>query len=619
MTQPSELDSCQVPKLMDHHVDTDTGSAKAPRPEKLRFDRWRAHLGDRILVWPYVVYVSLILGVPLAVLAVYSIWESAFFSVIRRFTLSNYATIFTGHLYAFLLIKSLAVGIVVTIIMAVLGFIVAYTITFKFKRFGKLILLSVALSLLASYIVRVYAWATILGNNGLLNSVLMKVGVISRPIGFLFFGYFAIIVTLIYIYLPIMVLVIYGGLQDIDPATLEAARDLGASRTRRLLGIVVPQASNAIKAALVFGFILATTDYITPMLVGGTSGEMVGAVINDQFTGGGNYPLGAALAFVTIGAIFVVIVVLAGIGHFVRADRWRHIVDKLVSGRRRRGGKGARSLGREGRRPQSVIRQLPYAELATVLILLFLAAPLLVVIVFSFNKSRVPSLPFTGFTGNWYSYIVHATGFATSAETSSVLVIIAVAGAIVLGVPISFALARHRTRGRRAVATAAILGPVIVPGVVIGVAVLSTATLAGIALGVQVTALSHVLLVTPYVIFVVTARLADMNVEIEEAARDLGAHRTRVFRDITLPLIAASIVGGALLAAAVSMDEILVTNFTIGAQSTIPLWVLGQITRTLTPGINAVAVMVLGVALLIVAIGGWLMRASSGNLAWRSR
>jgi len=266
-----------------------------------------------------------------------------------------------------------------------------------------------------------------------------------------------------------------------------------------------------------------------------------------------------------------------------------------------------------------VIRQLPYAELATVLILLFLATPLVVVIVFSFNKSRVPSLPFTGFTGNWYSYIVHATGFATSAETSGVLVIIAVAGAIVLGVPISFALARHRTRGRRVVATAAILGPVIVPGVVIGVAVLSAATLVGVALGVQVTALAHVLLVTPYVIFVVTARLSDMDVGIEEAARDLGAHRRRVFRDITLPLIAASIVGGALLAAAVSMDEILVTNFTIGAQSTIPLWVLGQITRTLTPGINAVAVMVLGVALLIVAIGGWLMRASFGSRAWRSR
>ena len=590
-----------------------------PPPEKLRFRGWRTHLGDRILVWPYVVYVFLILAVPLAVLVVYSVWESAFFSVIRRFTLSNYVTVFTGHLYTFLLIKSLAVGLVVTIIMAVLGFIVAYTITFKFKRFGKLILLGVALSLLASYIVRVYAWATILGNNGLVNSVLMRVGIISRPLSFLFFGYFAIIVTLIYVYLPIMVLVIYGGLQDIDPATLEAARDLGASRTRRLLGIVLPQASNAMKAALVFGFILATTDYITPMLVGGTSGEMVGSVIGDQFTGGGNYPLGAALAFVTIGAIFVVIVVLGGIGHFARADRWRRAVDELVSGRRRRGDNGASSLSRERRWPLRVIGQLPYAELATVLILLFLAAPLVIVIVFSFNKSRVPSLPFTGFTTNWYSYVVHATGFATSAETSGVLVIIAVACAVALGVPISFALARHRTRGRRVVATAAILGPVIVPGVVVGVAVLSSATLAGIALGVQVTALAHVLLVTPYVIFVVTARLSDMDVGIEEAARDLGAHRTRVFRDITLPLIAASIVGGALLAAAVSMDEILVTNFTIGAQSTIPLWVLGQITRTLTPGINAVAVMVLGVALVIVAVGGWLMRASFASRAWRSR
>ncbi len=91
MTQPSDLDSSQVPQLRDHHVDI--GSAKAPRPEKLRSDGWRTHLGDHILVWPYVVFASLILGVPFAALVVYSIWGSAFFSVIRRFTLSNYVTV----------------------------------------------------------------------------------------------------------------------------------------------------------------------------------------------------------------------------------------------------------------------------------------------------------------------------------------------------------------------------------------------------------------------------------------------------------------------------------------------------------------------------------------------
>src|SRR5258708_4423483 len=169
MTQPSDLDSGQVPKLRDHHVDT--GSAKAPRPEKLRFGGWRAHLGDHILVWPYVVYASLILGAPLAVLAVYSIWESAFFSVIRRFTLSSYVTIFTGHLYTFLLIKSLAVGVVVTIIMAVVGFFFGVTHNLYFKRFGERIFFNVALSLVASYMLVGFLCATILGNNGLLNSV----------------------------------------------------------------------------------------------------------------------------------------------------------------------------------------------------------------------------------------------------------------------------------------------------------------------------------------------------------------------------------------------------------------------------------------------------------------
>jgi spermidine/putrescine transport system permease protein len=567
---------------------------------------------DRLLVWPYIAYVGILLGAPLLILAIYSFWEPAFFSVVRRLTTSNYVTVLEGHLYISLLLKSLGVGLLVSVIMTVLGFVVAYAITFKFRRFGKLMLLGIALSLLASYIVRVYAWSTILGANGLFNGLLIKLHLIHQPLGFLFFGYFAIVVTLVYVYLPIVVLVIYGGLQDIDPSTLEAARDLGASRTRRLLGIVVPQADQALKAAFVFGFILATTDYITPMLVGGTSGEMVGAVINDQFIGAGNFPLGGALAFVTIGAMFLIILLLAGLGRLLRADMRRRVPALVRHGRRET--YIAPRLSSERRTLlRTLVRRFPYAEVATFLILLFLAAPLIVVIVFSFNKSPVPSLPFTGFTVKWYSYIVHATGFAGAAETSAVLVGIAVAGGTALGVPMSFALARHRDRGRRVAAAGAIFGPVIVPGVVIGVALLSSATLVGIQLGVAVTALAHVLLVTPYVIFVVRARLSEMDVGIEEAARDLGARPRRVFRDITLPLIATSVVGGALLAAAVSMDEILVTNFTIGAQSTVPLFVLGQITRTLTPGINAVAVMVLGIALLIVAVGAGVMQGAASR------
>lgn len=544
---------------------------------------------------PMSVYVLLVLVAPLIVLAVYSLWTADFFGVTHIWTTANYSQVFSGSLYPNLLLKSVAVGLVAAVVMTVAGFVMAFAITFRLGKAGTVLLIAIAISLLASYLARVYAWGTILGTDGLVNRLLEDVGLIGHPLTFLFYGYFAIVVTLIYVYLPIAVLTIYGSLQSIDPRTLEAARDMGSGRLGTVARVVLPQARQGLRAAFALTFVLSASDYITPTLVGGAKGQMVGAVIRDQFGGAADVPLGAALAFASVASFVVVL----GAGTLL--DR---LARRLLAGRV--------PIGFAARlRPSSSwrysLRRVSISVPATVILMAFLLAPLAIVIIFSFNAGSVPSLPLTGLTTRWYSNIVGQSEFPQALRTSLEIMALGVGFGLLLGVPAAFALARRRFRAETAV-LGSVYGPVAIPGVVVGVALLTAYTYLNIRLGVLSTVAAHTLLVLPYVVIVVRARLLEFDQRLSEAARDLGAKPARVLRTVTLPIIAPSLLGAALLAAAVSLDEILVTNFTIGSDATLPVWILSQIHRGITPAINALAVIILVTSIVLVLLAGIAMR-----------
>jgi putative spermidine/putrescine transport system permease protein len=540
-------------------------------------------------------YLLLLLLAPIAVLALYSLWTADFFGVRHVLTTANYRDVFGTSLYSNLLLKSVGIGLIAATVMTAAGFVIAYAITFRLGRAGTPLLILIAVSLLASYLARVYAWGTILGTNGLVNKALQDIGLIGRPLTFLFYGYFAIVVTLIYVYLPIAVLTIYGSLQSIDSRTLEASRDMGAGRLSTVARVVLPQAKQAIAAAFALTFILAASDYITPTLVGGAKGQMVGSVIRDQFGGAANLPLGAALAFSSVASFIVVLALLALAGRLM-GGVLRGRLPVALPARMRPSGRIRYALTR-------VSISVPI----TGLLMVFLLTPLVVVIVFSFNAGSVPSLPLTGLTTHWYSNIVSQPEFPQALTTSLTTMAIGVGVGLLLGVPAAFALAR-RPFLARPVVNASVFGPVAIPGVVIGVALLTTYTYLNVRLGVLPTALAHAVLVVPYIVIVVRARLLEFDPRIGEAARDLGAAPRRVLRTITLPIIAPSLLGAALLAAAVSLDEILVTNFTIGANATLPVWILSQIRRGITPAINALAVIILAASIVLVLLAGMAMR-----------
>ena len=261
----------------------------------------------------YVVFFA----VPMLCLFVISFWTAKGFTLIPGFTFANYVKIFTSPLYQALMLRTIGVAFVTPLIVVPAAFALACCMRFVFERRGQLILQIVLLSLFSGYLVRIYAWRTILGKQGLLNSTLMWLGVIDEPLEFLIYSNIAVVITLSGLLLPLAVLPLYSALLNVPRDHLEAARDLGAGRLHVLRTVLVPMAMPGLRTAFAFAFLLAAGDFVTPSLVGGSQSLLIGNIVADQFRGiGSNWPLGAAMAFVVVAVMLIAYLAV------VRLIRW---------------------------------------------------------------------------------------------------------------------------------------------------------------------------------------------------------------------------------------------------------------------------------------------------------
>jgi spermidine/putrescine transport system permease protein len=237
--------------------------------------------------------------VPLGALFAYSLGTSTAISISFGHNLENYSKALTDPFYLRLTGRALANGAMVGLISVALAYPFAYAITLgPLRRKGEAFLLLVLISLFASYVVRVYAWRTLLGSEGIINGALSYVGI--GPLTFLLFSRTAVVLTLVNVLVPLAVLPIYSSLVQVDRSLLEAARDQGAGPLRSVVRVALPLSTRGLNAAFALCFIIAAGDYVTPQLVGGTSGQQIGNVIADQFGVSFNWPLGAALSFVLL-------------------------------------------------------------------------------------------------------------------------------------------------------------------------------------------------------------------------------------------------------------------------------------------------------------------------------
>jgi spermidine/putrescine transport system permease protein len=237
-----------------------------------------------------------------------------------------------------------------------------------------------------------------------------------------------------------------------------------------------------------------------------------------------------------------------------------------------------------------------------VIIYLFLFAPIVVLIIFSFNTSEF-NFGWEGFTLDWYPVLFGNERLIDAVLVTLRLAAITVVGATVIGTLLGLALARLTFRGRAATETLLLL-PMVTPEIIMGLSLLIFFfTAFGGRGSFEQLALAHITFCISYVAIVVRARAANMDPHLEEAARDLGASATGAFRYVTLPLIAPAIWSGALLAFALSFDDYVVTTFNAGVgSSTLPLFIYGKIRFGITPEINAISTIIVAVTAVAVLV-----------------
>jgi spermidine/putrescine transport system permease protein len=235
------------------------------------------------------------------------------------------------------------------------------------------------------------------------------------------------------------------------------------------------------------------------------------------------------------------------------------------------------------------------------LVVVFLYAPILILIVFSFNDSALPTFPLSGFTLHWYHEFLANGDLRAALKASALVAVFSSVGAVLLGVLAAIALVRRRFTGKAAVA-AVLISPLVIPYVVFGVSLLLLFHRLGIPRSMLTVVIGHIVITLPYTILVLVPRLEQIDVGLEEAAYDLGAGPLTTFRAITLPLILPAVVSAFLIAFTTSFDEYAVASFVIGTRTTFPIFLYSALRfPSQLPQVIAVAVVVIVVSLAVVA------------------
>jgi spermidine/putrescine transport system permease protein len=264
---------------------------------------------QRLLQLPPLIWVGVFLLVPYLFLFCFSFWQVRSQTIVHDWNFGNFIELGRNHVYFEVLLRSARIAFSVTVLALLLGFPLAYFLAFKVGKSKSFLYQLVIIPLWVSYLVRAYAWKTILGSDGVMNRLLEYIGVIHQPIGALLYSPFAVVLTLTHIYTPFVFLPVYASLAHIPKSLLEAARDLGASPSRVFWTIIFPLALPGVLAGATFAFVLSLGDFLAPLLIGGPNGIMISNLVVSLFGAAYDWPLGAAISLCML--ILVVLLITA--------------------------------------------------------------------------------------------------------------------------------------------------------------------------------------------------------------------------------------------------------------------------------------------------------------------
>ncbi len=255
-------------------------------------------------------WVGIFLLLPYALMFAHSFWTVRDGFIVRDWTLQNYAKLFQNPIYAQVLFRSMRIAAGVTLLSLLLGYPVAYYMSFHAGIRKDLLYQLVIVPLWVSYLVRGYAWKTILGSEGVLNGFLQYLHITHAPVSFFLYSPFAVVLMLTHIYTPFVFLPLYASLEHIPRNLIEASHDLGATPRATFFRVVLPLSLPGLLAGATFAFVLTLGDFLAPQLVGGPSSIMIANIVQSLFGTAYDWPLGAAIS-VLILALTVSLLFLA--------------------------------------------------------------------------------------------------------------------------------------------------------------------------------------------------------------------------------------------------------------------------------------------------------------------
>ncbi|MDW9452098.1 ABC transporter permease subunit [Sinorhizobium meliloti] len=516
-----------------------------------------------------------------------------------NFSLQNYYLFFGQYANFRVLLQTLEISAVATFICLVVGYPTAYLISTSSKRARVILIVLVVIPYLTSGLARTYSWIVILGDTGLINSVLMDHGFITSPFP-LIYNRFAVYVGMVHIMLPMMILPIVSVMMGIDTSLIAAAKSMGARPSTAFWRVYFPLSIPGVRGGTLLVFVICLGFYITPAALGGLGDAMLSTFIASQVSTG--YDMGSisASSFILL-AITLVLLSVFGLnlsgGQDAAPKPPKVSYQRLAILRLIRSYFNEISVSSRAKRwPIELYRARMNAGWSRIsarvilaLVMFFLLFPELVVIIMSFSEGATLQFPPTGLSLQWYTSFFNNDAWYGAAWTSVKIGLAVAVVSTVVGTLAAYGLSRVGF-GLRSFITMTILTPITIPVIVVGVASyfgLANLGLIGTETGVI---LAHTIGGISYVVVIVAATLANFDTRLEQAAKSMGARPFTAFIRVTLPLSRPGLIAGALFAFIHSFDEVVTTSLVSGySVRTLPLKMWENIRNEIDPTVAAVA------------------------------
>ena len=554
-----------------------------PRPHPQSYARLRTLSGGVLIVLPLVGLLVVSLVWPLLEVLLRSLNADGTAQLFSgATTLENYSKVFSDMALRQVLTNTVVIALWATAITTVLAFPVAYLLTRLSRRTAIVILTLVMVPFWVSILVRLFAFTSILGKQGIVNSIAGDVG-LGGPYDLLF-NRTATVIGMVAYLLPYMILVLYAGMSSIDTTLMTAAKTLGASGRQAFRRVYLPLVRTSLLSGMMLVFVLSLGFFLTPSILGGPGDTTIPVYIQAQVT---NFQWGTASAT----GIILLIVTLVGFAGVLRGIG--------VSGLTGGGASGKGTVAQERLRlsPLSVLLWL-----VTGIVMLVLLTPLLVIVPSSFGTSELLIWPPTGFTTGWYEEVLTDPLWTAAIGKSALVGAGTAVLSTALGLQLARIVARMRSRSARSLVMALVYAPLVVPVILLAIGIYGVQTRLGLLGSDLGLILAHTVLALPLAFAVLNAALANLDPSLETAAWTLGASKRTTFWRVVIPNIMPSLVGALLITFITSWDEVVIAIFQTGLEKTLPVTIFGLVKSGVTPAVAAVSSLLVLVVTLVVVI-----------------